>query len=339
MKKIALLAIAILLCAPAAFARQEKVVVYNWTEFIPQDVLRDFEKESGIKVVYSIFESNESMFAKVKMLGGKGYDVIFPSSYFVDLMRQAGLLHTLDHAKLPNLKRLDPALMDQPYDPGNRHSIPYMWGSLGLAYNSKHVPKGTLTRWSQLLDPAYEGKILLINDLRDAFGLALKATGHSLNSRNPQELEEAYKFLCKLKKNVRVFDVETIKQNLVTEEVWISPIWDGNYLVAKEENPALEYVFPEEGAVFWVDSFVISAGAENLENAYRFVDYMLRPDVAARCMREYRYISPNLAGQKLLEEGAILPPPAHILEKAEFIGDVGEALQLYSKYWEELKTR
>lgn len=337
-KKLLALTLALFCWASVALAAEKQVVVYNWTEFIPQDVLQDFEKETGVKVVYSIFESNESMFAKVKMLQGKGYDVIFPSSYFVDLMRKEGLLHKLDHARLPNLKHLDPALLDQAYDPGNQYSIPYMWGSLGLAYNSKHIAKGTLTRWSQLLDPAYSGKILLINDLRDAFGIGLKACGYSLNSRNPEELEKAYAFLSELKKHIRVFDVETIKQNLITEEVWISPIWDGNYLVAKEENPALEYVFPEDGAVYWVDSFVISAGAEHVENAYLFVNYMLRPDVAARCMKEYRYISPNLAGQKLLPEGTILLPPAHLLAKAEFIGDVGEALAIYAKLWEQLKT-
>lgn len=338
MKKLMALLLALLCCAPAAFAAERQVVVYNWTEFIPDDVLRDFEKETGIKVVYSIFESNESMFAKVKMLKGKGYDVIFPSSYFVDLMRKEDLLHTLDHAKLPNLKHLDPALMNQDYDPGNRYSIPYMWGSLGLAYNSKYVPKGSLTKWSQLLNPDYSGKIQLISDLRDAFGIGLKARGHSLNSRDKNELNDAYEFLKELKQHVRVFGVETIKHNLVSEEVWISPIWDGNYLVAKEENPSLEYVFPEDGAVYWVDSFVISAGAANLENAYIFVNYMLRPDVAARCMAEYRYISPNLAGQKLLEEGVILLPPARLLEQAEFIGDVGEALSIYAALWEKLKT-
>lgn len=338
MKQAVMLLLLLLCWAPSAHGAEQQVVVYNWTEFIPQDVLTDFEKETGIKVVYSIFESNESMFAKVKMLGGKGYDVIFPSSYFVDLMSKENLLHTLDHSKLPNLTHLDPALLSQAYDPGNRYSIPYMWGSLGLAYNSKHVPKGSLTRWSQLLDPAYFGKIQLIDDLRDGFGLALKACGYSLNSRNPEELKEAFAFLQKLKKNVRAFQVETIKQNLVTGEVWISPIWDGNYLVAKEENPDLEYVFPEDGAVYWVDSMVVSAGAANLDNAYRFIDYMLRPDVAARCMKEYRYISPNRDAHKDLPEGTVLMPPRHLLEQAEFIGDVGEALPIYTGYWEQIKT-
>jgi len=339
MKKTVMLLLFLLCWAPPAQGAQGQVVVYNWTEFIPQDVLIDFVKETGIKVVYSIFDSNESMYAKVKMLGGKGYDVIFPSSYFVEMMRKDNLLHELDHARLPNLKHLDPALLNQPYDPGNRYSIPYMWGSLGLAYNGKHISKGSLTRWAQLLDPAYSGKIQLIDDLRDGLGLALKATGHSLNTRDPEELKKAYEFLRELKKHVRAFHVETIKQNLVTGEVWISPIWDGNYLVAREENPDLEYVFPEDGAVYWVDSMVISGGAANVENAYRFLDYMMRPEVAARCMQEYRYISPNLAGQKLIPEGTVLLPPEHLLEKAEFIGDVGDALPLYSQYWEQLKTQ
>ena len=339
MKKIVFFLLLAVLLVPSHAAAQEQVIVYNWTEFIPQDVLQDFEKETGIKVVYSIFESNESMFAKVKVMGGKGYDVIVPSSYYVDLMHKDNLLHSLDHTKLPNLRHLDPALLDQPYDPGNKYSIPYMWGSLGLGYNSKFVPKGSLNKWSQLLDPAYSGKILLINDLRDAFGIALRACGFSLNSREPAEIEQAYEFLAELKKHIRVFDVESIKQNLITEEVWISPIWDGNYLVAKEENPDLEYVFPEDGAVYWVDSFVISAGAANLENAYRFLDYMMRPEVAARCMEEYRYISPNLEGQKLVPEGTVLLPPKHLLEQAEFIGDVGPALSLYSKYWQQIRTQ
>lgn len=339
MKKIVLFLLLAVFVVPSHAAAGGQVVVYNWTEFIPQDVLQDFEKETGIKVVYSIFESNESMFAKVKIMGGKGYDIIVPSSYYVDLMHSEQLLHLLDHAKLLNLRHMDAALMDQPYDPGNRYSVPYMWGSLGIGYNSKFVSKGSLTKWSQLLDPAYSGKILLINDLRDAFGIALRACGFSLNSREPAELEQAYEFLAELKKHIRVFDVESIKQNLITEEVWISPIWDGNYLIAKEENPDLEYVFPEDGAVYWVDSFVISAGAENLENAYRFLDYMMRPEVAARCMEEYRYISPNLEARKLIPEGTVLLPPQHLLEQAEFIGDVGPVLPLYSKYWQQIRTQ
>lgn len=339
MKKTVLLLLALLCFAPAAQAAQKQVVVYNWTEFIPQDVLADFEKETGIKVVYSIFESNEAMFAKVKMVGGRGYDVIFPSSYFVELMHKAELLQRLDHEKLPNLKHLDPMLLDQAYDPKNQYSIPYMWGSLGLSYNTKHIPKGSLNKWSQLTNPAYSGQILLINDLRDAFGLALRANGYSLNSRNPEEIRRAYEWLAALKKHIKVFDVETIKQNLISGEVWVSPIWDGNYLVAREENEDLEYVFPEDGAVYWVDSMVVSRAAPNLENAYAFLNFMMKPEVAARCMEEYRYISPNLAGQKLIPEGTVLLPPAHLLEQAEFIGDVGEALSIYSKYWDMLKTQ
>lgn len=328
--------------AAAASKDKGQVIVYNWSEYIPQDVLDDFTKETGIKVVYSTFESNEAMYAKVKLLRGKSYDVIVPSSYSVGLLRRDKLIRELDHSRLPNLKNLDPKVLDQDYDKGNLYSVPYMWGALGLAYNVKHVPEGSLTRWEQLLDPAYKGKIILTDDLRDAFGLALRAKGHSVNTTNPAEIKDGFDFLAKLKDSVRVFDVTAIKQALISEEVWIGPIWNGDYLVALEENENLRFVFPEEGAVLWTDSFTIPIGAENVDNAYAFINYMLRPDVAARCVDEYKYSTPNLEAIKLLPEdlraNPILVPGDKELHNAEFITGIGDALQIYEKYWEKLKT-
>ncbi|MCL1939114.1 MAG: spermidine/putrescine ABC transporter substrate-binding protein [Desulfovibrionaceae bacterium] len=331
--------------ASVSFAAQKakrQVVVYNWSEYIPQDVLDDFTKETGIKVVYSTFESNEAMYAKVKLLRGKSYDVVVPSSYFVEMMRRDKLLQELDHAKLPNLVNLDPKLMDQEHDPGNKFSIPYMWGATGLAYNTKHVPEGSLTRWSQLLQPEFKGKIILTDDLRDAFGLALRAKGHSANTKDPAQIKEAFEFLVQLKDSVRVFDVTAIKQALISEEVWLGPIWNGDYLVAQEENDKLAYAFPQEGALLWVDSFTIPAGAANVDNAYTFINYMLRPEVALRCMEEYKYSSPNLKAIEMLPEelrnNRILVPGPEELKNAEFITYIGEALSIYEKYWEELKA-
>ncbi|MDL2207561.1 spermidine/putrescine ABC transporter substrate-binding protein [Desulfovibrio sp. OttesenSCG-928-M16] len=333
------------LTVPVALAAQKdngQVVVYNWSEYIPQEVLDNFTKETGIKVVYSTFESNEAMYAKVKLLRGKSYDVVVPSGYFVDLMRRDKLVREIDHAKLPNLKHLDPKIMDQEYDPGNRYSVPYMWGAVGLAYNTKYIPKGSLTRWSQMLQPEFKGKIILTDDLRDAFGLALRAKGYSINSRDPEEIKKAYDFLAQLKASVRVFDVTAIKQALISEEVWMGPIWNGDFLVARDENPDLDYIFPEEGPVLWADSFTIPVGAENLDNAYAFINYMLRPDVAAACVQEYKYSSPNLPALELLPEelrgDPILIPGDKELGNAEFTTSIGEALGLYEKYWEELKT-
>lgn len=341
-----LAAAALFFLSPAAFAADAQgggqVVVYNWSEYIPQDVLDNFTKETGIKVIYSTFESNEAMFAKVKLLRGQSYDVVVPSGYFVDLMRRDKLVREMDHSRLPNLSNLDPKLLNQEYDPGNKYSIPYMWGAVGLAYNTKYVPKGSITKWSQLLEPKYKGKIILTDDLRDAFGLALRTKGHSINSTDPASIKDAYDFLAKLKASVRVFDVTAIKQALISEEVWLGPIWNGDFLVAKDENPDLDYVFPEEGAVLWVDSFVIPIGAANVDNAYTFINYMLRPDVAVRCMEEYKYSSPNLEAVKQLPEdmrgNRILVPGPDELRNSEFTTGIGEALGIYEKYWEQIKT-
>ena len=319
-----------------------QVVVYNWSEYIPQSVLDDFTKETGIKVVYSTFESHEAMYAKVKLLRGRSYDVVVPSSYFVDLLRRDKLLKELDHSKIPNLSHLDPKLLNQEYDPGNKYSIPYMWGAVGLAYNSKYIPEGSITGWTDLLKPELKGKIILTDDLRDAMGLALRASGHSINTKDSKALKDAFDFLAKLKPSVRIFDVTAIKQALISEEVWIGPIWNGDYLVAKEENPALSYVFPREGAMLWVDGFVVPVGAANVDNAYTFINYMLRPDVAVRCVQEYKYSSPNLDALKLLPEdmraNPILVPGEQELKNAEFTNVVGDALGEYEKYWEQVKA-
>ena len=323
-------------------ADKGQVIVYNWSEYIPQDVLDAFTKETGIKVVYSTFESNEAMFAKVKLLRGKSYDVVVPSGYYVDLLRRDKLAKELDHAKLPNMVNLDPKLMNQEYDPGNKYSLPYMWGVVGIAYNTKHVPEGSITSWSDLLKPEFKNRLILTDDLRDAFGLALRAKGHSINSTDPAAIKAGFEFLAQLKKSVRVFDVTAIKQALIGEEVWLGPIWNGDFLVAKEEKPELAFCFPQEGAVLWSDAFVIPAGAANVDNAYTFINYMLRPEVAVRCMEEYKYSSPNLKAIELLpqelRENRILVPGPEELKNGEFITGIGDALGEYEKYWERIKT-
>ncbi|MDR1360023.1 MAG: spermidine/putrescine ABC transporter substrate-binding protein [Deltaproteobacteria bacterium] len=329
----------------ASAARPEtaqEVVVYNWSEYIPQDVLDDFSKETGIKVVYSTFESNEAMYAKVKLLRGKGYDVVVPSTYFVELLRDEKLIQPLDRTRIKNLENLDPTLLNQAYDPGNAYSVPYMCGILGLSYNSKYIKPGTLKAWKDLLRPEFKGKIILTDDLRDAFGLALLAKGHSVNSVDPAEIRQAADFLGQLKSSVRVFDVTAIKQALISEEVWTGPIWNGDYLVALDENPDLAFIFPEEGGIPWVDSFVITSGAVNVENAYAFISYMLRPDVALRCMEEFKYTSPNLAAVSLLppeqRQNRIFIPGPEEMKNAEYILSIGKTLEEYEKYWERIKA-
>lgn len=328
--------------AVAAAKTGGKVVVYNWSEYIPQTVLDKFTKETGIEVVYSTFESNEAMIAKVKLMKGKGYDVIVPSSYFIEIMNKDNLLRKLDHAQIPNLANIDSKWLNQDFDPGNVYSVPYMWGSVGLAYNKKYVKPEDLTKWSDLLRPEFKGKIIMTDDLRDAYSLALKAVGRKCTEVTEEGIREAYEFLAKLKPSVRIFDVTATKQALISEEVWIGPIWNGDFLVAKEENEDLEFVYPEEGAVLWLDTFVISSGAENVENAHTFINFMLRPDIAAECVAEFRYSTPNAKALEVLSEedrtNTVLFPGDDVYKKAEFPANIGDAIDIYQKYWEMLKT-
>ncbi|MDR2892733.1 MAG: extracellular solute-binding protein [Deltaproteobacteria bacterium] len=319
-----------------------EVVVYNWSEYIPHDVLDNFTRETGIKVVYSTYESNEAMYAKVKLLRGKSYDVVVPSTYFIDLMIEDKLLRKLDHSRLQGFDNIDPKLLDQPYDPGNQYSVPYMWGSMGLMINTKYVEPGSVTKWADLLKPEFKGKVMLSDDTRDGMGAALKALGKSANSTKKSELEAAYGFLKKLRASVRVFDITASKQAFVSEEVIVGTSWNGDALVAAEENPALHFIYPEEGAIVWVDSFAITSGAANIDNAYAFINYMLRPEVAKRCMEEYQYSTPNLGALALLDEETLgnrtLNPTEEDLKNSEMLISVGDAQGMYDRYWGRLKT-
>lgn len=319
-----------------------KIVVYNWSEYIPQDVLADFTKETGIEVVYSTFESNEAMIAKIKLMQGKGYDLVVPSSYFIDILEKEGLVQELDHAKIPNLKNIDDRWLNLDFDKGNKYSVPYMWGFVGLTYNSKYVKAEELTQWKDLLNPKLKGKIIMTDDLRDAYCLAMKAKGLACATVEKDEIEKAYDFLLELKPSIRIFDVTATKQAMISEEVWVGPIWNGDFLVAEEENPDLSFAFPKEGAVLWMDTFVIPKGAENVDNAHAFINFMLKPEVAARCVEEFRYSTPNKAAIELLSEedqkNRVLLPTEEDLKDAEFTEAVGDALPVYQKYWEMLKT-
>ncbi len=330
-----------ILVKPSVAADDNKLYVFNWSEYIPQDVLDQFTKETGIEVVYTTYESNESMFAKLKLLDGKGYDVVVPSTYFVELMRDAGLLSPIDKSKLPNILHLDPQVLNQPFDPSNTYSMPYMWGVQGFMVNKKVVDPKEITSWNDLLRPEFKGKLLLSDDLRDTFGAALKATGASVNSTNPEEVKAAFEWLKAIKPHVRIFDVTAAKQALISEEVTAGLIWNGDAFIAQAENPNLVFIYPKEGNPLWMDTFVIPAKAENKENAHKFINFMLRPDIAAACLKEYNYSTPNKGVKALLDaefaESDLIFPSKENIARSEFSIGIGEAVKMYEKYWEDLK--
>ena len=333
---------AIFMLLPVSISAAEKVYVYNWTEYIPEAVLRQFTKETKIKVIYTTYDSNETMYAKLKLVRGEGYDVVFPSTYFVNKMSREGMLQPLDHSLIPNIGELDSAVLDKEFDPGNVYSVPYMWGSTGIAVNTDIIDAAMVTSWRDLWSSEYKGQLLLQDDMREVFHMALKIKGHSSNTRDPKEIEAAYNLLKELMPNVLLFNSDSPRLPYLAGEVNIGMIWNGEAWMAQEENPSIKYVYPAVGANFWIDSFAIPRGAKNIGNAHKFIDFMLRPDIAVLCGEEFGFASPVTAALPLLSEevrqSEVIFPPIEVIRAGEFQTDVGEALVIYQKYWEKLRS-
>ncbi len=345
MKKLLALLASLCLALAAAFpalAAGQEVVVYNWTEYMPDEVLKQFTKETGIKVVYSTYESNEAMYAKVKLMDAKGYDVVVPSAYFVRKMWQENLLMPLDKAQLPNVANLEPALLDKPYDPGNKYSLPYMWGGTGILVDSSKVDPKAVSSWADLWNPQFQGKLLLQDDLRDVFGMAMLIKGYSINETDPARIKEAYDLLVRLAPGVKVYNSDSPKMPFLNKEVAVGAIWNGEALRAIEENPKLTFVWPREGAMFWQDCLAIPRNAPNVANAHKFINFLLRADVALKIADDVGYATPNrMALGKVsakVRNNPVAYPPADVLKRSEFQNDVGEAMLTYEKYWEMLKA-
>ncbi len=332
-----------LVLATQALAASKELYVYNWSEYMPDSVLEDFTKETGIKVIMSTYDSNEALYAKIRMVDAKGYDLVVPSTDFVARMRKEGLLMPLDKAKLTNLANLNPKLMNQAFDPDNTYSVPYMWGSTAIAVNTKDPAAAAVTSFADLWKPEFKGKILLPNDMRGVLGMGLKRLGYSLNETDPAKVAEACELLMPLMGSVRVFDSDSPKQALLNNEVQAAVLWNGEAFIASGENPDIRYVYPAEGFSLWVDNLCIPKNAANVENAHLFIDYLLRPEVAAFICQEMGYSSPNLAAQALLPEevrgDAIVYPASEEMARGEFETDLGTAVKAYEECWMRLKTQ
>ncbi|WP_418883963.1 extracellular solute-binding protein [Bisgaardia hudsonensis] len=321
----------------------EKLYVYNWTDYVPSDVIAEFTKETGIEVIYSTFESNEEMYAKLKLLSEDGgYDLIFPSSYYVNKMAKEGMLKELDHSKLTNFKQLPEHLLNKDFDPNNKYSLPYVYGMTGLAVNAEEIDTTKITSWSDLWKPEYKGKILLTNDAREVFHISLLLNGKSPNTTNEQEIKDAYESLIKLIPNVLIFNSDSPEVPYVQGEVALGMIWNGSAYLAAKENKNIKFVYPKEGAIFWMDSYAIPSTAKNTENAYKFIDFLLRPKNAKIVVERMGFSMPNKGVQALLSpeiaNNPVLFPPSDEIEKGILQGDVGSAIEIYEKYWNKLKA-
>ncbi|HDL2135712.1 TPA: extracellular solute-binding protein, partial [Mannheimia haemolytica] len=324
-------------------ATNQTVHLYTWTEYVPEGLLDEFTKETGIKVEVSSLESNETMYAKLKLQGKDGgYDVIAPSNYFVSKMAKEGMLAELDHAQLPVIKELNQDWLNKPYDQGNKYSLPQLLGAPGIAFNTADYKGETFTSWGDLWKPEFAGKVQLLDDAREVFNIALLKLGKNPNTTNPDEIKEAFEELKKLRPNVLSFTSDNPANSFIAGEVSVGQLWNGSVRIAKKENAPVDMVFPKEGPVLWVDTLAIPANAKNKENAHKLINYLLSAKVAEKLTLAIGYPTSNVEALKVLPkeitEDTAIYPSAEVLQKSQWQDDVGDAIELYEKYYQELKA-
>lgn len=324
-----------------AYPEENVVNIYNWSNYISSDVLKEFTKETGIKVNYTTYDSNETLYAKLKANPHTGYDVIVPSTYFVDRMRKQGMLQALDKSRLSNFKNLNPALLNKPYDPDNHYSIPYFWSSTGLVVNTKDYQVKQFQYWADFWRPQYRNQLLLLDDVHEVFSIALLVLGYSPNDTDPKHIRLAYLKLKQLMPNVRLFNNDGVKALYIDEDLNVGMAWNGDIYQAAKENSALRFIYPKEGFVVSIDSMAIPIGASHPNNAYLFINFILRPDVAKKISLATGYATPNLAAFKLMPKSiltnSMIYPDSKTLQRSVVQIDVGEVESIYQKYWELLK--
>ncbi|MFC0309523.1 extracellular solute-binding protein [Gallibacterium trehalosifermentans] len=320
----------------------EKLYIYNWTEYIPTTLIHQFTKETGIDVVYSTFESNEEMYSKMKLTNGSGYDLIFPSSYYIGKMAKEGMLAKLDKSKLKNFAQISPELLNRDFDPNNQYSLPYVYGLTGIGINTAEIEPSKITSWSDLWNPIYKGKVLLTADSREVFHIALLIKGFSPNTTDEKEIVSAYDLLKTLVPNVLAFNSDSPDVPYLQGEVSLGMIWNGSAFRANKENEHIQFIFPKEGAIIWIDNYAIPKNAKHKDAAYKFIDFMLRPESAKAVIETMGFSMPNNGVKTLLSEddanNPTLFPPQEELRKGILQADVGDAIDIYEKYWNKLKT-
>lgn len=334
-------------------SESNELFVYNWGEYIDEDVISQFEEETGIKVVYDLFETNEEMYPVIEA-GAVNYDVVCPSDYMIQKMRENDLLAELNFDNIPNADQIDPAYMEmsRTFDPENKYSVPYCWGTVGILYNTKRLEELGVeppTSWEDLWDERLSGEILMQDSVRDAFMVALKKDGYSMNSTSEEELELAKQDLIDQKPLVQAYVIDQVRDKMIGGEAAVGVIYSGEMLYIQEEvenlglDYNLEYVLPEEGTNLWLDSWVIPKNARNKENAEKWIDFLCRPEIAKANFEYITYPTPNKGALELLDEDVrnnkSVFPDMDSLTNSEvymYLGDDVDAI--YNNLWKEVKS-
>jgi spermidine/putrescine-binding protein len=335
---VALVAAAVL--GGARPAASEEVNLFAWSEYIPQSVLDGFSDETGIQVNYETYASNEEMLAKL-LSGAASYDLVQPSEYTIEAMRKENLLLPLDHSKLPNLKNIGKEYYGQPYDPKLEYSVPYMQGTVGIIVNVEKV-KEPIAGYGDVFQDKYKGRIVVLDDALEITTWGLATHGLGPDAVTKENLEKVRPTLAKWLPLVKVYDSDSPKTALLNGDVDLGVVWSGEAAILLNEQPGkYQYVLPAEGAHMFIDSLALPKGAPNVAGAYKFIDYVLRPDVSKKISEEFPYTNPNVEARKLLSDAergnaASYPPGNPKLSTFRDIGVLGADVD---KMFTDLKAR
>lgn len=322
--------------------QQQVLSLYNYETYIAPEVIAQFQKENNVKIQYDTFENSDALYAKLKQ-GNPGYDLIFPADYMVRIMAAENMLDPLNLPNIPNSQNLDPKFTNQTFDPGNKYSLPYQWGTMGIGYNFK-ATQADINSWAAMFDPKYTGKIAWQDDARYTFAVVLMYLGFEPNTTNPAEINKARDLLIKSNNLIAAFVPDTGQALLDQGEVNLTMEWSGDIFQVMKENPNLRYAIPKEGTIVFSDNMAIPKGAPHKELAEKFINFVLQPEVGATISNFTHYGSPNKAA---IDKGLIDPtdlknpqiyPPAEIFGKMKFLQDVGKATELYDRASTEVKA-
>ena len=318
------------------------VYFYNCGDYIDEDLLSKFTKETGIKVDYSTYDTNEIMYQKLKSSPGS-YDLVIPSDYMIQKMIKEGMAEKIDFNNIPNYDYIGDEYKNLSYDPNNEYSVPYMWGTIGIVYNPDIVTE-PVNSWDILWDTKYNNKQLIMFDsMRDTIAIGLKKLGYSINSTNPDEISAATQELIKQKETMDpLYYVDEVKDKMINEEAAIAPVWSGDAAYIMSQNPKLKFVIPQEGSNKWFDAMVIPKDSKNKENAEKLINFLCDPENALQNVDYIQYSTPNNGSYELLADDVKhntgLYPPKDILDKCEIFVDLGDSLKLYDQAWMDIKT-
>ncbi len=345
MKKLLSLLLCALLAlslAPHVSKADGVVNVFNWEDYIDPAAIELFTEETGIQVNYMRFTTNEDMLVQVRS-NPAAFDVVFPSDYVIERFVKEDLLMELDYDQIPNAAHIVDWLQSPAYDPDNKYSVPYMWGTVGILYDTTRV-NAPIDSWEALFTDDYQGEVFMLDSFRDSMGLALKYLGYSMNTRNPEELKAATDLLIKQKTDgiVKAYQVDETKDKMIAGEGILGVMWSGDAQYAISRNENLEYVVPKEGSNVWVDGMVVPKEARNPENAMKFIDFMSRPDIAQMNCEYIEYSSPNqeaieMMGEEYLNNPTI-NPSQEVIDRCEFFHDVQDYITIYNALWAQVKN-